>query len=149
MSRNAIADALWALSANTVWMTDRTFVTRERKLRLFSDVPKMEQAYLCQVSHGDLYGKTSNTPYKRVLRFTWIGYFDAQNSDDPSSEMDAILDALEAKFAPVPQDPGFFDSRNTLLGLCYSCFIDGEAFKDPGDIDGQAMFTVPIKVLVP
>ena len=37
----------------------------------------------------------------------------------------------------------------TLGGLVHHCFIDGKVFKDPGDLDGQALIIVPITVLAP
>ena len=55
-----------------------------------------------------------------------------------------ILDAVQALFPA--DDP---DRVQTLGGLVHHCFISGKLFKDPGDLDGQALIIVPIKILVP
>ena len=49
---------------------------------------------------------------------------------------------------PIPSDPGY-PKRLTLGGLVHHCYIDGSVFKDPGDIDAQAMMVIPILMLVP
>jgi hypothetical protein len=146
--REEIFSYLFDLSEIT-WAGHYTsFVTRERKVRLFSDVSHAEKPYLAQAEHNETSGQTSNTPYKRVMRADWLGYFPSKEIIG-SIELNLLLDAITTALAPKVEDPGYFDSRNTLLGRCYHCFIDGEIFKDPGDIDGEAMFLVPIKILVP
>ena len=54
------------------------------------------------------------------------------------------LDALEEALAPPP---GF--DRQTLGGLVHYCRIEGRVVKDPGDLDGQGLALVPIKILAP
>lgn len=149
-TREEIYAPLYELTDNITWAggTYDTFLTRGRKLKLFSDVPKTEQPAIYQAEHGEQFGQASGMPYKRIFKASWIGYFPSDGIDG-SIEMNLILDAIEARLAPVVQDEGYFERRNTLLGRCYHCFIDGEVFKDPGDIDNQAMFVVPIKMLVP
>ena len=62
----------------------------------------------------------------------------------PATESNLILDAIQAVFPS--NDP---DLRQTLGGLVHHCFISGKVFKDPGDLDNQALIIVPIKILVP
>lgn len=128
-----------------------TFVTRERKVRLFSDVPEKEQPYLCQAEHNEQSAQVSGLPYKRTWAASWMIYHKASAQPKQIGAIwnNQIIDALEAALAPKPQDEGYFEERNTLSGLVYHCFIDGEVFKDPGDIDKQALIVVPIKLLVP
>lgn len=154
VTRERVFSALWALNEGIEFdmsMSDtpvmKTWKIRERKLRLFSDVPSEQKPYIAQVEHGEEITKVRNLPYRRVWNAQWFVYHD--NAKIPAIINNNILDAIESCLKPKVQDPGFFENRNTLMGLVYACYIEGEIFKDPGDIDNQAMMVVPIKLLVP
>ncbi len=127
------------------------FATRTRRIALFSDVVSAEQPWLGQAEHGETFAQKSNLPYKRIWKAEWMVYHQAglEPESEPTIWNNLIIDALETAMAPKPVDPGFLDERNTLSGLVYHCFISGEVFKDPGDIDNQAMIIVPIMMLIP
>lgn len=127
------------------------FKTISRRVKLFSDVTASQQPACFQAEHADQVGQVTGMPYKSVLEANWIIY---QNvSQDPNAlgtvENNSILKGVMEALRPLPQDPGFLDNRNTLNGLVWHCYVQGRVFKDPGDIDGQGMLIVPIKVLVP
>lgn len=154
LDREAIYSTLFALTANVTW--DRgdgaeTFVTRTRRLALFSDVPDAEQPWLGQAEHSEYQTQQSGMPYKHILEASWMVYHKdgEQPGSVPTILGNLIITALEKVLEPVVQDPGFFERRNTLQGLVYHCFVDGTILKDPGDIDKQALLVVPIKLLVP
>lgn len=127
-----------------------SFVTKARKVKLFSDVPTEQQPACFQAEHGDQIAQKSNLPYRELLETNWIIYQDRANQGfEGAIENNLIIDAIKEAFAPKPRDPGFRDKRNTLNGLVYHCYIEGRIFKDPGDIDGQGMIVIPIKLLVP
>ena len=44
---------------------------------------------------------------------------------------------------PSPTTPG----RQTLGGLVSNCYIGGKIMKDPGDLDGDAIAVIPVKIL--
>ncbi len=44
-------------------------------------------------------------------------------------------------------DPG--TGNLTLGGLVQRVWIDGEAFRDPGDLDSQGLVIVPLKIQYP
>ena len=116
---------------------------------LFADCPLQPACY--QAEHGDTVAQVTGMPYKTTLEAKWIIY---QNvTKDPKAlgavENNLIIQAVYAALAPLTDDPGFSDGRNTLGGLVHHCFISGALFKDPGDLDGQGMMVIPIKVLVP
>lgn len=157
-TRESVFKALFALTSgvqfdigeeNSPNMVD--FKTRTRRIKLFSDVPSPQQPWLGQAEHNERSEQISGKPYKRVWAASWMVYHQAGKSPsvDPTVWNNQIIDALEAALDPRPEDPGFFENRNTLSGLVYHCFIDGEIFKDPGDIDNQALIVIPIKLLVP
>lgn len=127
----------------------RQFVTMSRRVVLFADCPEQPACY--QAEHGDQVAQVTGLPYKTILEVKWIIY---QNvAQDPNMlgavENNLIIEGCYRALAPKPNDPGFLDKRNTLGGLVHHCFISGALFKDPGDLDGQGMLVIPIKVLVP
>lgn len=154
-TREQIFSALWALNAACTFDMNSGdgapvmsgWKLRERKLKLFSDVSSAQKPYIAQVEHGEEYVKVRNLPYRRTFSAQWFIYQDGAKI--PAIINNNILDAVEACLKPKPIDPGFLDNRNTLSGLVYDCYIEGEVFKDPGDIDNQGMMVVPIKLLVP
>ena len=141
-----MADVQWQRSGETV---TRQFVTMSRRVELFSDCPAQPACY--QAEHGDTVAQVTGQPYKTILEAKWIIY---QNvAADPKAlgavENNLIIEGCYRALAPRPTDTGFFEKRNTLDGLVHHCFISGNLFKDPGDLDGQGMLIIPIKVLVP
>lgn len=158
MNREEIFEALFAHTADIQWNVGSSnapiweiFKIRTRRIRLFSDVPDKEQPWLGQSEHGETASQVSRMPYKFVLQAQWIVYHvtGKQPKSTPTIKNNQILDALQAAIAPKVTDPGYPDERNTLGGLVYHCYFDGDIFKDPGDIDDQAMLVIPIKILVP
>lgn len=152
-TREEIYEALFALWAPVRWTTgseERRFKTLSRRVKLFSDVPTGQQPAIYQAEHGEVTGQVSNMPYKRTFMANLIIYQATGNAPavEGAKENNRILDALETAIAPKPRDTGY-PKRNTLGGLVYHAYFDGNIFKDPGDIDNQAMMVVPVKMLVP
>lgn len=157
-SREEIFAALFALTQGVQWNIGTQmdpvmvgFEERSRVVKLFSDVPAKDQPWIGQAEHGEKIAQKTNLPYRRVYSAKWIIYHRAPDQPNQIGVTwnNLIVDALEACMAPKPGDPGFLDRRNSLSGRVYHCFIDGEVFKDPGDIDKQALIVVPISILVP
>ena len=146
-----MAQVRWTRPGEATPLT-HAFVTDSRKVKLFSDVPAAAQPACFQAEWGDDVQQVTGLPYKWVIGVNWIIYhqFGKQGKDNLGAlENNCILNGVRAVLAPKPTDPGFPDKRNSLGGLVWHCFINGRLFKDPGDVDGQAMMVVPIKLLVP
>lgn len=157
-SREAVYGALFGLLEGITFDVNPSgppnilhFKERTRKIVLFSDVPAKEQPWIGQAEHNENSTQVTNLPYKRTWAASWMVYHQASAIPKQIGTIwnNQIIDALEAALAPKPTDPGFLENRNTLSGLVHHCFIEGEIFKDPGDIDKQALIVVPIKLLVP
>lgn len=142
-----MVDVRWTRSG--AGEVERRFVTVSRRVVLFGECPAQPACY--QAEHGDVVSQVSNMPYKTILEAKWIVYQDITR--DPNAlgvvENNLIIQGVYEALAPRTDDPGFPDRRNTLGGLVHHCFISGSLFKDPGDLDGQGMMVIPIKVLVP
>lgn len=131
--------------------TGNQFVSTSRRVKLWADVPHEQQPACFQAEHATIESQVSGMPYKTTLEANWIIYhaFSMADGVEGVKYNTAILSGVRAALAPLPSDPGYYEKRNTLGGLVYHCFISGRVFKDPGDIDGEAMMVVPIKLLVP
>ena len=82
-----------------------------------------------------------------TLGASWLIYHQAGKDDDaiPAQTTNEILAAVRAVFVD-PTDPSF---AQTLGGLVHKCWIEGRIQKFQGDLDGQTLIVVPIKILVP
>lgn len=142
-----MADVRWP--ARKAGAPDQQFVTMSRRVVLFGECPQQPACY--QAEHGDVVSQVTGMPYKTTLEAKWIIYQNVAQDPDALGvvENNRIIEGCYAALAPRPTDPGYADKRNTLGGLVHHCFISGNLFKDPGDLDGQGMIIIPIKILVP
>lgn len=129
---------------------ERRFVTVTRRVALFNEVDATAQPWCGQAEHGAQESQVTGMPYKTILEANWIVYqcVGMDSKAIPAIENNCILKGVREALRPKVNDPGF-PKRNTLGGLVHHCFIGGRVFKDPGDIDGQGMMVIPIKLLVP
>jgi hypothetical protein len=144
-----MSDVRWEREGDPVGA--RRFITTSRRVRLFGDVPSASQPACFQAEHTSTEGQTTSMPYKTILEANWIIYHSMgkDKSSLPTIENNLIIKGVRIALQPTPQDQGYGDKRNTLNGLVHHCFISGRIFRDPGDLDDQAMIVVPIKLLVP
>lgn len=143
--RTAQADALLTLVASITWGDPpRGFAYASRRFQPWDDCPSQPAIYLVQ--HNEHPTQATRMPTRNIREYQLVIYQDtAKNVDVPGSlENDLILDALEAALRPPP---GY--EVQTLGGLVAHAWIEGEIFSDSGDLDGQGVITVPIRVLVP
>lgn len=157
VDEEAVLYALASLMPDVRWTrpgeqeNSSRFITISRRVKLFSDVPSDEQPACFQAEWGTAESQVTGMPYKSIIEAVWIVYQNRALDDKElgAVENNLILGGIREALKPAISDPGYFDKRNTLGGLVYHCSINGRIFKDPGDIDGQGMMTIPIKVLVP
>jgi hypothetical protein len=144
-AREDVFEALFALTRGLLWGSPpRGFVHRSRRVALWGDLPA--QPALCQAEHDEDITQVTGLPSVTILSASWLIYHEAGKDpkSEPTRESNLILDAVQALFPSG--DP---DAAQTLGGLVHHCFISGKVFKDPGDLDGQALIIVPIRILVP
>lgn len=155
VDRNAIKNALLALAATATFPFPvngaSTWVAPpSRRLRLWKDVPFQPQCFLVQ--HRE--GYSTHGSGRLTRRWLECGLWCYALSGDPTSGIlgDSYLDAMEygLEAALAPDDPG--RGELTLGGLVYWARIDradGLFVRDPGDIDGQALLVLPVRILLP
>jgi hypothetical protein len=123
-------------------------VTSSRKLRHFDSVKSAEMPALFQAQNPETYERTvADGPPKRTMHFRiWLYTADAQQPEViPSQQINNMVDAIEAAFAPSPLT-GMF----TLGGLVHRCWIEGiiEIYEGVTS-DGKSIAIIPIAVLMP
>lgn len=154
MNREAIYQALFDISADITWSPSGAFAYRSRRVRLWGDLPA--QPALCQAEHDETVAwKTSQEPIT-TLGASWLLYHQAGKDSDavPASTTNPMVDAVWALFTSDTDSDG-----NQHLGInvgspdgptyVYRAWIEGRIQKFQGDLDGQTLVVVPIKILVP
>lgn len=143
MTREDIYSALFALGQTVTWAGGGSFAFASRRVRLFSAVPVFPA--LCQAEHDETSITRTQMPDITTLGATWLVYHTAGKDKDaiPATTSNAILDALDALFPS--EDEGW---HQTLGGLVHRVAINGRVLKEHGDLDGQALLIIPLKIMV-
>jgi len=144
-AREDVFNALFALTAGLAWGSPaQTLAYSARRVKLWDDLPA--QPALCQAEQDEDVTEVTGLPSKTTYSANWLIYHNVGKDPaaTPATETNLILDAVQALFPSG--DP---DQVQTLGGLVHHCFISGKVFKDSGDLDGQALIIVPIKILAP
>lgn len=122
----------------TTWQTTST------RLKLWADVPIKPGAYLVTHKERDEY-RGLGLLRRRLELGIWC-YTTASDAEPGQDQLDTLMQAFENTFN-IPDD--YSTNSNTLGGLVYWCRIEGQVFKDPGDIDNDTMLIVPLVVEMP
>ncbi len=144
MSRETAFSALFAaLSAAYPWGL------ASRRLKLWSEVPPALRPALFQLESGpETYAWTSPAAPKRTFEAKLFLYFDARDRTIPgSTALNDALDAIDAALAPTGGDAAL--GRQTLGGAVYDCKIFGVPVRDPGDLDGNGLAVVSVRLVGP
>jgi hypothetical protein len=144
-TRDAAVEALQSLVASAyAWKLGPL-----RRLKLWSDVP-LSSRPACFLFEGgqETYSWSESAIAKRSIEVKLFVYLNAKDQTLlGASLVNSVMDALDDAFAISGGDLAF--GRNTLSGTAYSCRIDGKPVKDPGDLDGDALLVVPVKIVLP
>ena len=148
-SRETVTSALLALLQTATFSQPvsgaTTWVTTGRKLLLFSDVPVQARPALFLTEHHETtVHQSENTPPKLSMNLNIFIYTNGRANDTPATDINVLLDALDKVLAPSAAT-----GTQTLGGLVSHCRIDGQTLKDPGDIDGDGLLWVPVKIFGP
>ena len=115
-----------------------------RRLKIWTDVPLQPACFLTSHAEEDAYS-SELTPSKTTIDATLYVYI---KTNDPTSipaiDLNNILDGIDAAIAP-----SVVTGKLTLGGIVSHCRRDGKVMLDPGDLDGQGLAIIPIKILVP
>ena len=120
-----------------------------RRLKVWSEVPARLRPALFQLESGpETYQWTSLAGPRRTLEAKLFLYFDARDPATPGScAINQALDALDASLAPIAVD--LTQGRQTLGGAVYDCKIIGVPVRDTGDLDGDGLAVVSVRLVAP
>lgn len=123
------------------------FVYSSRIVKLWGDVPLTDRPSMMLGDHEDYYESQKNIirPRIRTIDTTVFIYINAKDQTTPGSiQLNNILDAIDDALSPTANT-----GRQTLGGLVYNTWIDGKVTKVPGDLDGDGLLLIPIKICLP
>ena len=144
MSREAAFNALFAtISVAYPWGL------ASRRMKLWSETPPNLRPALFQLESGpETYQWASPATPRRTLEAKLFLYFDARDPTSPgASAINAALDALDAALAPGGLDITL--GRQTLGGVVHDCKITGVPVRDVGDLDGDGLAVVSVRLILP
>jgi len=143
MNREAIYSALFALGQSVTWAGGGSFSYTSRRAKLFSEIPSWPA--FCQAEHDETSITRTGLPDITTLGAVWLIYHNAGKDPGavPATTSNAILDALDNLFPS--EDDG---SHQTLGGLVHRVAINGRVIKEHGDLDGQGLLILPLRIMV-
>lgn len=144
MSREAAFSALFdRVSAAYDWGVS------SRRMKLWSEVPAAMRPALFQLESGpETYQWTSLATPRRSFEAKLFLYFDARDPSCPGAvAINQALDALDAALAPTRLDEA--RGRQTLGGIVHDCRIVGVPVRDTGDLDGDGLAVVTVRLVAP
>jgi hypothetical protein len=120
-----------------------------RRMKLWSEVPAHLRPALFQLESGpEAYQWTSPAAPRRTYEAKLFLYFDARDPATPGAcRMNEALDALDAALTLTGHDQA--RGRQTLGGAVYDCKIVGVPVRDTGDLDGDGLAVVSVRLIGP
>ncbi len=99
-------------------------------------------------SGPEIYQWSSLATPRRTFEAKLFLYFDARDPSRPGAcAINEALDALDAALAPGGPDSA--KGRQTLGGAVYDCKIVGVPVRDTGDLDGDGLAVVSVRLVAP
>lgn len=146
VTREQVGAALFALL-----QTAHAFPTSSRKLQEFDKTSVGLKPALYVIEHREMHKKGDlMTPAVRTIMYDV--YIFANTGVDPNvipiTELNGYLDSIDGNSGGVLA-PNPLTNKQTLGGLVYDCYIEGDIVKVPGDLDGEGILLIPVKVELP
>jgi len=144
MNREAAFSALFAaVSAAYPWGIS------SRRMKVWNEVPGALRPAFFQLESGpESYQWPSAATPKRTLEAKLFLYFDSRDPATPgASAINAALDSIDAALTPSGADLGL--GRQTLGGAVHDCKIIGVPVRDTGDLDGDGLAVVSVRLIGP
>lgn len=143
VTREQVAEALFSLLTNSA-----AYAYSSRRFQTWDTIQSVQKPALFMIEHNEHHIKQKLiTPAVRTLDVD-VYLFIASGLDPhatPITDLNNLVDAIDPTSGGVLA-PGL-DGRQTLGGLVTDCYLEGEIIKVPGDLDGQGVAILPIKVV--
>lgn len=142
--REAIYAALFAkMQTAYAWKNNPS-----RRVKLWNEVPAEERPSMHQFEgHDETWDWSNSANPKVVLEASIFIYTDCKDPTVVGAiQLNEVLNAVTGALIPGVAD--LQTGRQTLGGLVHSARIQGSVTRVPGDLDGDGMAIVPIRILV-
>lgn len=148
-TREQVITALAALFAVPGPGVALGFCFSGRKIKMFDKIGLDKQpAIFVAEMHDDVMREPRGLTRRMIMNVQLNVFARVPDQDtDGAPTINTLLDAVEGAFAPDAQ--GLPWNACTLGGLVQRVWIEGQIRKNPGDLNGQAYASVPVKILVP
>ncbi len=139
----ALFDKLAGVTFSQPVQDQVTWVTMSRRIKLWTDVPPTERPALFITDHEETPAyQAPNLPQKNTMAVQlWVYFASRDAAAVPSTDLNVLLDAIDAALAPGA------NGAQTLGGIVAHCRVEGTVLKDPGDMDGDGLILVPLRIL--
>lgn len=141
MDREQIYSALFTRVGNAAG-----FATKSRRMRHFASVAPADRPALFMNERAEQYARPADdAPATVTLDVMLYLCVDAGGDSGaaPASALNGLLDAVDAALASDAHT-----GRQTLGGLVWHCRVEGRITKTPGDMEGDGIAAVPVRILV-
>ena len=150
VTREQAMNALYALLLPLSQGGNPSFVTISRRLAHWTQCPTQPALYLYEKPETH---KRQN-PASLTARMLEADIFIYINVGEdasavPVTQLNALLDLIDPSSGGVLKPDVLDQNRQTLGGVVYDCWIEGQIIKVPGDMDGQGIAVIPVKILLP
>lgn len=116
--------------------------TASRRLQLWSNVPSADKPAVFVVKKGEVHPASTDGTGVRIEAEIFI-YMDSTGQGVPDSMMNPFIDGIANALAPNQ-----LTGLQTLGGLVQHCWIEGKIMQDSGDMDGDGVAVIPVKMLI-
>jgi hypothetical protein len=159
LSREQVSNALLNLLVTAQFVTLNSggqaigFVTSGRRFRPWEEVNGSQQPAIFLTEPKETHTRQElQTPAVRTIMYdAFIFINDGANkaaSVTAITTLNNIADSIDPRYGGVLK-PEVNSGRQTLGNLVWDCYIEGEIVKVPGDLNGQGVLVIPIKVIIP
>ena len=139
INREAIYSALYD-KLNTI----QGFRTVSRRFKLWSELQPEQMPACMMVQAGEVGMQEGGTPTRWEMSVDILIYtFQADDTISPTPQLNSLLDAVEALFAP--DDPA--SNRLTLGGLVTRAWLSGNVEIFEGVIANHSVAAIPVRIL--
>lgn len=141
--REAIYAALFALLTPAyAWKN-----TPARRVKLWNDVATEQRPAMFQFEgHDEIWDWPTSANPRVIFEASIFVYTSAPDPVVGSTILNQTLNALTLALLPTGRD--LSTGRQTLGGLVHSARIQGSVTRVPGDIDGDGMAILPVRMIV-
>ena len=142
MSREAAFSALFATVSGAY-----SWGLASRRMKLWSEVPSAFRPAFFQLESGpETYQWGSPATPRRTFEAKLFLYFDARDPLTPgTTAINNALDAIDTALTPSGLD--LATGRQTLGGIVHDCKINGVPVRDTGDLDGDGLAVVSVRLV--